>query len=108
MSARDVFVEVTGISTCLHQLQGFLVGKEEAANSRRSLIMIEKVIIVFTDCVSIFSELEQTLESLKAHEHMQLIDRVKWTSKESAISKLFARLQASKASLNFMLTILTW
>ena len=108
MSARGVLVEVTGIYTCLHQLQGFLVGNEEAAKSRRSLIMIEKVIIVFTDCVSIFSELEQTLESLKADEHMQLIDRMKWTSKESAISKLFARLQASKASLNFMLTILTW
>ena len=108
MSARGVLVEVTGIYTCLHQLQGFLVGNEEAAKPRRSLIMIEKVIIVFTDCVSIFSELEQTLESLKADEHIQLIDRMKWTSKESAISKLFARLQASKTSLNFILTILTW
>ncbi|CAD6582312.1 MAG: hypothetical protein ASARMPRED_000930 [Alectoria sarmentosa] len=69
--------------------------------------MIEQVIIVFTDCVSIFSELEQTLESLKTGEHMRLIDRVKWASKEATISKLLTRLQASKASLNFMLTILT-
>ena len=108
MSARGVLMEVTGIYACLHQLQGFLVGNKEAAKSRRSLIMIEKVIIVFTDCVSIFSELEQILDSLKADKHIQLIDRMKWTSKESAISKLFVRLQASKTSLNFMLTILTW
>ena len=107
-SARNVLVEVTGIHACLHHLQGFLIGNEEACKSRRSLIMVEQVIIVFTDCVSIFSELEQTLESLKTGEHMRLIDRVKWESKESAIFKLIARLQASKASLNFMLTIFTW
>lgn len=107
-SARGVLMEVTGIYVCLHQLQGFLIGNEEAAKSRRSLIMIEQVIVVFTDCVSIFSELEQTLESLKTGEHMRFIDRVKWASKESAISKLLSRLQASKTSLNFMLTILTW
>ncbi len=107
-SARSVLMEVTGIHACLHQLQGFLMGNEEAAKSRRSLIMIEQVVIVFTDCVSIFSELEQTLESLKMGEHVRLIDRMKWASKESTISKLIARLQDSKASLNFMLTILTW
>ena len=107
-SARGVLMEVTGIYVCLNQLQGFLSGVEEAAKSRRSLIMVEQVIIVFTDCVSIFSELEQTLESLKTGEHMRLIDRVKWASRETAISKLLARLQASKTSLNFMLTILTW
>ena len=107
-SARNILMEVTGIHTSLQQLQSFLIGNEEAANSRRSLIMIEQIIIVFTDCVSLFSELEQTLESLKTGEHMRLIDRVKWTSKESTISKLITRLQASKASLNFMLTILTW
>ena len=107
-SARGVLREVTGIYVCLNQLQGFLTGIEEAARSRRSLIMVEQVIIVFTDCVSIFSELEQTLESLKTGEHMRLIDRVKWASRETAISKLLTRLQASKTSLNFMLTILTW
>lgn len=107
-SARCVLMEVTGIYACLHQLQGFLIGSEEAAKSRRSLIMIEQVIVAFTDCVSIFSELEQTLESLKMGEHMRFIDRMKWVTKKSTIAKLVARLQASKTSLNFMLTILTW
>ena len=107
-SARGVLTEVLGIRACLHQLQRFLLGEEEGAKSRRSLIMIEQVVIVFTDCVSNFSELEQTLESLQPIEHMGIIDRLKWSSKETAISRILERLQSSKASLNFMLTILTW
>ena len=107
-SARSVLMEVTGIYVCLHQLQDFLLGKREASRSRRSLVMIEHLIIVFTDCVSIFSELEQTLESLNTDERMGIIDKLKWSMKETAISKLLLRLQSSKASLNFMLTILSW
>lgn len=107
-SARGVLIEVTGIHVCLRQLEDFLLGKREAARSRRSLIMIEHLVIIFTDCVSLFSELEQTLESLKTDGYMRVIDRLKWSMKESAISKLLLRLQSSKASLNFMLTILTW
>lgn len=107
-SARGVLMEITGIYACLHQLQDFLLTSDEATRSRRSLILIEQVIVIFTDCVSVFSELEQTLESLKTGDHMRTLDRLKWSSKETAISKILARLQASKASLNFMLTISTW
>jgi len=107
-SARAVFMEVTGISVCLNQLQGYVLGKQETFRSRRSLIMIEQVIVVLTDCVSIFSELEQTLEILKTDQPMKVIDRLKWTMKEAAIGRLLQRLQTSKASLTFMLTTLTW
>jgi hypothetical protein len=107
-SARAVFMEVTGISVCLNQLQGYVLGKQETFRSRRSLIMIEQVIVVLTDCVSIFSELEQTLEMLKTDQPMKVIDRLKWTMKEAAIGRLLQRLQTSKASLTFMLTTLTW
>lgn len=107
-SARSVLIEVSGIYACLQQLQGFLLGEEEAARSRRSLIMIEQIIVVFTDCVAVFSELEQTLESIQTGEHMRVLDKLRWSSKENAISKLLFRLQSSKTSMNFMLNILTW
>ncbi|KAL9013461.1 MAG: hypothetical protein Q9173_001847 [Seirophora scorigena] len=106
-SARHVLTEVTGIYACLHQLEVFLSGRQQSPGSRRSLIMIEQVIIVFTDCVSIFSELEQTLELLRTDGPMRVIDRVKWGLKEKAMFKFVARLQTSKASLNLMLNILT-
>ncbi len=107
-SAKAVLAEVTGISICLNQLQGYLSGKQETPRSRRSLIMIEQVIVVLTDCVSVFSELEQNLEMLKTDQPMRVIDRLKWTMKEATIGRLLRRLQTSKASLTFMLTTLTW
>ena len=107
-SARNILREVSGTYACLQQLQGFLLGREAATRSRRSLIMIEQIVVSFTDCVSVFSELEQTLDSLQTAEHMGVLDRLKWSLKENAISKLLIRLQSAKASMNFMLNILTW
>lgn len=107
-SARHVLTEVTGIYACLNQLDAFLSGRRESPSSRKSLVMIEQLIILFTNCVSLFSELEQTLESVKTGGPMRFIDRVKWASKEKSILKLLARLQASKTSLTMLLGILTW
>ena len=108
MSANGVLVEIQDISICLHQLQSFLLGTQEAPRSRKSLIMVEQVIIVLTDCVSIFSELEQTLETTKADRPMRVIDRFRWIAKEKIILKHLGHLQASKGSLNLILTTLTW
>lgn len=69
--------------------------------------MLEQLIIVFTDCVSIFSQLEQTLESLKTDDLVRVVDRVKWAMKEKTIAKLLTRLQTSKTSLSLILNILT-
>ncbi|KAL8775259.1 MAG: hypothetical protein Q9209_000265 [Squamulea sp. 1 TL-2023] len=107
-SARHTLTEVAGIYVCLNQLETFLSGRQQSLRSRRSLVMLEQVIIVFTDCVSIFSQLEQTLESMKTDGPMRVLDRVKWAVKERTILKLLTRLQTSKASLSLMLTILTW
>lgn len=107
-SARSILKEVSGIYACLQQLQSFLLGKEMAARSRRSLVMIEQIVVVFTNCVSVFSELEQTLESVQTAEHMRVLDRLKWSMKKNAISKLLIQLQSAKSSMNFMLNILTW
>ena len=107
-SAVVVIGELTGINLCLNQLQGYLLGKQQSSKSRRSLVMIEQLIVVLTECVSVFSELEQTLEMLKTDHPMKLIDRVKWAKKEPAIARLLQRLQMSKSSLTLMLTTLTW
>ncbi|MCJ1392743.1 hypothetical protein MMC18_005614 [Xylographa bjoerkii] len=107
ISAQSVLLEIRDIGVCLNQLQGFLLGTQEASKSRKSLIMVEQVVIVFTDCVSVFSDLEQTLEMIRSDQPTRIIDRMKWAAKESSIAKILLRLQASKASLNLMLTTLT-
>ncbi|KAL9033096.1 MAG: hypothetical protein Q9214_007671, partial [Letrouitia sp. 1 TL-2023] len=107
-TARHTLMEVTGISICLSQLDSYLSGRQEAARSRRTMIMVEQVIIILTNCVSIFSELEQVLEALKTDGVVRVIDRVKWSLKEKTLSDLLSRLHASKTSLSLMLNILTW
>ncbi|KAL8666794.1 MAG: hypothetical protein Q9168_007407 [Polycauliona sp. 1 TL-2023] len=106
-SARHTLTEVSAIYVCLNRLEVFLSGRQESAKSRASLIMLEQVIVIFTDCVAIFSELEQLLDSIKTDGSMRVLDRVKWAVKEKTILKLLARLQTSKASLGLMLNILT-
>ncbi|KAL8954227.1 MAG: hypothetical protein Q9183_007256, partial [Haloplaca sp. 2 TL-2023] len=106
-SARYALGEITGIYACLQQLDAFLSGRQESPRSRRSLVMLEQVIIIFTDCVSVFSELEQTLETLKSDTPLRVLNCIKWATKEKTILKLLARLQASKASLSLVLNILT-
>ena len=76
-STRAVFMKVTSISVCLNQLQEYVLGKQKIFRSRRSLIMIEQVIVVLIDCVSIFFELKQTLKMLKTDQSMKVIDRLK-------------------------------
>ena len=71
------FMKVTGISVYLNQLQGYVLEKQKTLRSRRSLIMIEQVIVVLIDCVSIFSEMKQILKMLKTDQSMKVIDRQK-------------------------------
>ena len=107
-TAQGVMAEVTDIGTCLDALQGYFLGTQVMDRSGRSLVMIEQVIVVLTDCVSIFSELEQTLESLKTTQPTLTLDKLRWAMKETVISKILQRLQASKMSLSLMLSTLTW
>ncbi|KAL9120454.1 MAG: hypothetical protein Q9187_002992 [Circinaria calcarea] len=105
-SALNVLVEVNGIGLCLNQLREYIHGTQSVSRSRASFIMIEQVVVVLTDCLTIFSELEQVLETLQL-DAMKVIDKMKWTAKEATILQLLARLQTSKTSLSLMLTTLT-
>ena len=106
--ARDVALEVSSISACLSQLQFLLNGTRLPSRSGTSLVMVDQVLVVLTDCVTIFSELQETLDSLKSNQQRRSFSKVRWTFKEGVIAKLLLRLQASKLSLNLMLTTLNW
>lgn len=108
-SAQNVLLEVSMISACLNKMQSFLLGTAEISRSRTSLLMVEQVLVCLADCVSTFSELEEILDNLGATQRpMRKVDQFRWALKESAISKNLLRLQATKLSLNLMLTTLTW
>ena len=103
--AHGVLQEVSDISTCLAQLQTYLMGTNVGSRSRTALLMVEQVVVILTSCVMTFSELEETVESLNDDRWSK---RIIWLLREPKFEKLGQRLNSSKSSLNLMLTILTW
>ena len=106
--AHSVLQEVSDINTCLAQLQAFLDGTKVGSRSRTALIMVQHVRVTLTSCVMIFSELEETLESLSDDIPKQFSKRLAWLRKKPKLEKLCQRLNSSKISLNLVLTTLTW
>ena len=106
--ASSVLQEVSDTSACLSQLQSYLMGTKVASRSHENLLMIDQITVALSNCVLIFSELEEIVESLKPSDSLQLGRLGQWVLKETAIRDLFTRLQHSKASLNLMMTTLTW
>lgn len=102
--ASIVLTEVTETSGILSHLQSFLLGIETADQSRTCFLQVDHVLAIVTGCVATFSELEETLDSLRT-EGMDILDRIKWARKESGIMTLIQRLQTHKASLSLMLNI---
>ncbi|KAL9596300.1 MAG: hypothetical protein Q9219_005895 [cf. Caloplaca sp. 3 TL-2023] len=105
--AQHVVSEVNDLKICLQRLQDLIVPEDSLQRSRRAMITLDKLCVVLTHCVMTFSELEDTLESLKPQNSMQFSNRLKWMVKEPTISKLLERLQSSKRSLILVLTTLT-
>ena len=107
--AVNVLVEIADITACLSQLQTFLSGTATVSRSRKSLLMVDQIAVTLTNCVLIFSELEETIDDLKLNELILPVNtRIRFMLKEADIAKLLTRLQGSKLSLNLMLTTLTW
>ncbi|PGH17526.1 hypothetical protein AJ79_01126 [Helicocarpus griseus UAMH5409] len=104
--ARSVLVEVTSTTAVLSQLQSLLLGTTIASKTGASLILVEQVIVVLTECVKTFSELEDTLGTSGDPAELRFIDKVKWGLKEPQINSIQQRLQSNKMNLTLMLTIL--
>lgn len=105
--AQNVLIEVSDVSACLNQLQRYLQGTLSTSDSQEQLLMVEQLVVTLSNCVLIFSEVEETVESVKPPAPMQPWILAQWLLKEQAISALMARLQQSKLSLSLMLTTLT-
>lgn len=107
--AQSVLLEVSDVSVCLSQLQRLLLGMEMGSRSQERLIMVEQLVVVLSNCVSIFSELEEILESLDLTSRtMPKVKVARWLNRQQSISTLLIRLQASKQSLTLIVTTLNW
>ena len=107
-SAQNILRETTDLHACVSQVQAFILGDQEAETSRMQLLMVEQLVVTLTHCVLTMSELDKVLDSLKINRAFTARSRLRWMRDEKNIAELLARLQASKISLNLMMTTLTW
>ena len=107
-SAHSLLREITDLSACLSQVQAFLLGDQEADQNRMQLLMVEQLVVALSHCVLSMSELDKFLDSMKITDSFSARARLRWTREEQNITGILIRLQASKNSLNLMLTTLTW
>lgn len=106
--AQTVLLEVSDVSACLSQLQRYLLGSRVNSRSHDRLLTVEQIVVALANCVKIFSELEEIVDSLKPAYPMQPGRIAQWVFKERDIQMLLKRLNSSQISLNLMLTTITW
>lgn len=110
MTAASVRSEVVNFRIILSAFQGLLDNLNITAGTRTGLVPIDDLIIVLTDGVLIFSELEASVSSLDATgtERPSLTLRIQWARKEKELSAIVNRLQSFKGSILLLLNILQW
>jgi len=108
ISAQCLLREIADLTACVSQVQAFLSGEQEADQSRKQLLMVEQLVVALSHCVLTMSELDQFLDSLKMTSSFSARTRLRWVREEDTVAGILIRLQASKSSLNLMLTTLTW
>ena len=86
--AQTVLADVNGLSTVLGHLQTCLLGTTSPSRSRASLILIEQVQVTLVGCVTAFSELEDVLGTSKHDAEMEVLNRIKWATKESKVADI--------------------
>ena len=100
--------EINDTSTCLKRIQRLLLAPETAPAQNTSLLMVEDVVVILSNCVLIFSELEKMTDSLRKDCNVKAIRIYTWATKKKEFAALLTRLQSAKISLNLALTTMTW
>ena len=61
--AQSVLVEVNDVSACLSQLQSLILSKDKTQDSREDLLMVDQIVVALSNCVLVFSDLEDIVDS---------------------------------------------
>lgn len=107
-SMHSALSELSDLSICVAQLSPFVQGNKHVERSRKDAISVQQIVVLITALVLNISELEKLLNSFGLDRPLSPIARVGWISNEEKIKALLTRVQASKGSLNLILTIFTW
>ena len=105
--ASAVLREVQDVLACLKQVQTLLLGAGRVNTSNQSLMTVEAVDVVLSNCVFTLEELNKLVEGLKLDQQTSISFLRRWATREKAIAALLLRLQSSKNSLSLMISVMT-
>lgn len=110
--ATTIYSEVTRIQVVLTSMKNMISTLSTPASSfaRAKLIQVDQFIVLFTDGVLLFDELETMLEplSLPDKDELSFRQRLQWASKKNSIIDVFNRLQRFQVTLSALLNIFQW
>ena len=107
-SISKVLIEVIHIKIVFSALQNFLDRTLRLAPQRAALIQLDDIVVILTQTVLVFSELETFVRPLLAHGRVSRWQQITWTWEQSGASRLVNQLQHHKTSLSLMLQIMQW
>ncbi len=106
-SVATLLTEVNHVRIICASLQSFLDRTLRIDPARAALIQLENVVVVLTQTVIVFSQLETIVAPLAARGGPSW-RRLSWAWQETAAMRLVDQLQRHKTSLSLILQIIQW
>jgi len=103
-----VLTEVDHIKLVFRALQNFLNRASGVTEGRAALIQLEDVVVILTQTVLVFSELETLITPLSNPNKTSFLSRLTWTRVKPGVMRLVSQLERHKTSLVLLLQIIQW
>jgi len=107
-SITAVLTEMEYIKIIFLSLRRFLERATQLPGERAALIQLEDVVVVVTQTVLVFSELEALLSPISKGKKTSYMVRLTWTRIQGGAIRLVNQLQRHKISLTLLLQIIQW
>ena len=102
--AHTALVTVNQLSFTLDSVGVLLQRLEGVPSSRRDMIRLDHLVLIFTQCVLTLSELESLLRRVTG----SALNRLRWNLAEKKIQRSTELLEKHQASMLLMLNVLQW
>jgi hypothetical protein len=103
----DLSAETSHVQLVLRTLQRLIEKLQDLPSQRAAMVQLEDVVVVLTETVLVFSQLEATITSLAARQRSST-QKLTWVWERSTTVRLINQLQRHRASLTLLLQIITW
>lgn len=103
-----IVTEVGHIKIVFTAFQKFVDRTARISGARAALIQVDDIVVILTQTVLVFSELQTLVAPLSSGSRLSGWQRLNWSRHEAAALRLVNQLQRHKSSLSLLLQIIQW